>query len=51
MFKNQQKRDKIKYELCKEHNIKILYYTNIKNVNYFEKLIYDINEILLWLKK
>ena len=40
-LKKQNKNDILKFNLCKEHNIKILYYTHIKNVQFFEELIYD----------
>lgn len=44
------KRDKIKFELCKKHNIKILYYTNIGKSkipdDYFSKIYTDKEDLL-----
>lgn len=43
----QKENDTLKYILCKENNLNIIYYTNIKNIdNYFAELIYDKNKIL-----
>ena len=39
------KLDKLKLQLCNEHNVKILYYTNIKLQIKQNNLFYDINEI------
>lgn len=33
-FKKQFERDKIKYDLCKEHNIKIMYFSDVVNKTY-----------------
>lgn len=42
--------DEIKYNLCEKNNIKILYYTNLKNINE-EKTIYkNITDLLKFLK-
>ena len=48
----QQKRDKTKFDLCKNNNIKIIYYSNINKFNYFlnEKIIKNKFEILNILK-
>lgn len=48
--------DKLKYEYCKSHNIKILYYTSIYNkdlipTNYFDVVYTDIDELILQLTK
>ena len=37
-LKANQKRDKKKYNICKENNIEILYYTNFKRKNMFNQL-------------
>lgn len=41
-------RDKIKKQLCDEHNIKLFYFTNQKQIKEYElgKLYYDENELL-----
>ena len=41
-FKNTQKRDALKAKLCKEHNIKLLYFSDKK---YTENIITDIKEL------
>lgn len=44
--------DKQKQNLFYEHGIKIFYYTNVKvNDEYFDKLYYDLNELLNKIKK
>ena len=43
-------RDKLKKELCLENNIKILYYSN-KNIEFFDKVYTDKNELLNEIKK
>ena len=51
MFKKQRIRDYEKFKLCIQNNIKIFYYSNIKNVSYFEKIYNDINILFQkWLK-
>lgn len=52
-FKLQQKRDLLKYNLCKEHGITILYYTNVpkSKINFFAPVYTDINELLNEIKK
>ena len=47
-FEKRQKRDKLKYDLCKEHNIRILYYSTLKKYNTFlgEKVYHTTNELL-----
>ena len=44
-FLNRQKLDFLKYELCAEHNIKIIYFSN-KKYNYFKKVITEENELI-----
>lgn len=43
--------DKLKYEYCKSHNIKLLYYTSIYNkdlipADYFDTVYTDVNELI-----
>ncbi len=46
-FEKRTRRDKIKYELCKEHNIPVLYYAEKEYVSdYFDKIYTDVNEII-----
>ena len=47
---NTQKRDKLKYDLCKEHNIEILYYTDVKLEEYPYDVITDLNELIKRIK-
>lgn len=49
-FKKRQLLDKEKYELCKAHNIKILYYSNEKYKEYCQSIITDENELLRKIK-
>lgn len=46
-------RDNRKYQFCKENNLKILYFAEIKEVDYFlgEKLIKNNNDLLVKIKK
>ena len=44
-------RDELKYNLCKEHNIKLLYYTNIDAGDYIHKTITNLEELLKNIKK
>lgn len=46
-------RDNRKYQLCKENNLKILYFTEIKEVDYFlsEKLIKNDKDLLVEINK
>lgn len=52
-FKSQRERDLLKYNLCKEHGITILYYTNVpkSKINFFAPVYTDINELLNEIKK
>ena len=43
-------RDKVKYELCKENGIRILYFSD-KVYNFFEKIYTEDNDILEEIKK
>ena len=47
---NTQKRDKLKYDLCKEHNIEILYYTDVKLEEYPYDVITDLDELIKRIK-
>ena len=50
-FDEQKKRDEIKYNLCKENNINIIYYTNINICKkYFSKLFFNIKDLLTYVK-
>lgn len=52
-FRLQQERDLLKYNLCKEHGITILYYTDLpqSRINFFAPVYTDINELLNEIKK
>ena len=47
-FEKTKERDAKKYSLCKEHNIKILYFTNQKQIKDYSlgKLIYNTDDLL-----
>ena len=45
-FEKQYSRDKVKYNLCKNKGIKMLYYTNIEHDKYFAKTYDDIKELI-----
>lgn len=47
-FQKRQFRDNLKFELCKEHKIKILYYSNIEKYDNFlnNKVYHSIDEII-----
>ncbi len=47
---NTQKRDKLKYDLCKEHNIKVLYYTDVKLKEYPYDVITNLDELIKKIK-
>jgi hypothetical protein len=49
-FNEQVKRDKIKYSLCKDNGVKLLYYTNKKDVEYFSTTYNDINDLIKEIK-
>ena len=46
-YNTQYNRDVLKYELCKEHGIKVFYYSNIDVKNYFAPIYKNINEIII----
>ena len=48
MFEKIKTRDEIKYALCKQHNIKVIYYSYYK---YNKDIITDLNEILNFIRK
>lgn len=53
-FKTVQERDRRKFELCKEHNIPIIYYSNIDDNgsrSFFQEIIHDKEKILEELNK
>lgn len=57
-FENQEEilvRDKVKYELCKKHGIKVLYFCNedTKYIpkNYFDEIYYTQGELMQEIKK
>ncbi len=52
-YKIQCERDLLKYNLCKEHGITILYYTDVpkSKINFFAPVYTDINELLNEIKK
>lgn len=52
-YNNIKNRDLLKYNLCKEHGITILYYTNVpqSKINFFAPVYTDINELLNEIKK
>ena len=53
-FKIVQERDRRKFELCKEHNIPIIYYSNINDngsMSFFQEIIHDKEKILEELNK
>ena len=47
-MKKTQERDEKKYQLCKEHGIRVLYYSDMKNTDYkkLENVYFDSNDIL-----
>ena len=47
-FLKYQKRDIIKYELCKEHGIKILYFSD-DEYEYFDKIYNDENKLIKYI--
>ena len=49
-FKKLKERDKLKYDLCKEHNIEILYYTDVKLEEYPYDVITDLDELIKKIK-
>ena len=50
MYKKTLQRDKIKYNLCKENKVKLIYYTNLKKdvlpINYFDTIYVNKNKLL-----
>lgn len=50
-FKRRNELDKLKYDFCKENNIKILYYSNLNFDNFLgENIIHDSSEIISIIK-
>ena len=45
-FKEQRNRDKIKKKICNENNINIFYFTNIKNIKFFDKVYYNKDKLI-----
>ena len=43
-FQKRKQRDKYKYELCKEHNIDIIYFSNL-GIDYPYDVVEDIEEL------
>lgn len=45
-------RDRLKYELCVENDVKLIYFTNVKDIpnNYFSTIYSDLNELLDMIK-
>ena len=42
--------DKRKKELCSQHGIRVIYFTNLSGYNYFDKLITSEDELLKEIK-
>lgn len=50
-FNEQYERDEKKFKLCEKNNVKMLYFTEIKQNNqYFSKIFYNIDELLKTLR-
>lgn len=49
-YNEQVERDKMKYQLCKNNGIKLIYYSNIQNKNYFKHLYNNVNELIKEIK-
>lgn len=49
-FKKLKERDKLKYDLCKEQGIKVLYYTDVKLKEYPYEVITNLDELIQMIK-
>lgn len=45
-YNKQAQRDKFKYQLCKDKNLELKYYSNIVNNDYFAQVHNDVNDII-----
>ena len=50
-FEKQFERDKIKHKLCEENNIKLLYFSDKNDTEYFEPIYNNINDLIKEIKK
>lgn len=50
-FEDQYRRDKEKFNLCNEHDLNVIYYTNVKNINdYYNVIFTSTDEVMNYIK-